>query len=382
MSEAEPIRFGPSPSPAEAQEPTPAPAWAYLLRCPDGSLYGGWTNDLARRLKAHRSGKGGARYTKSHGRDAVRLAYAEKCADKSAALKREAAIKKLPKADKEALAARWAADNKITLRMATPDDAAAVCALYNWYVRHGTQTFQYAPSTVEEYRANIAHVRENAPFILAESADGRLQGFACAHLWHEREAYSWDVETTVYCAPDCVGQGVGGRLYRALLALLKAQGYYNAFALVAGNNRQSNDFHRAMGFKKMATEKRTGYKFGQWLDLEYWVMNFYKLDPDEEMIVIFDDISLEPGRIRIRKKGSAGGHNGIKSIIAMTGTQGFSRIKVGVGEKPQGWDLADHVLGRFSSEDRAKVEEAIGHAMDAAVLMMQGETDKAMNIYN
>lgn len=85
--------------------------------------------------------------------------------------------------------------------MATPDDAAAVCALYNWYVRHGTQTFQYAPSTVEEYRANIAHVRENAPFILAESADGRLQGFACAHLWHEREAYSWDVETTVYCAP-------------------------------------------------------------------------------------------------------------------------------------------------------------------------------------
>ena len=81
MSEAEPIRFGQSPSPAEAQEPTPAPAWAYLLRCPDGSLYGGWTNDLARRVKAHRSGKGGARYTKSHGRDAVRLAYAEKCAE-------------------------------------------------------------------------------------------------------------------------------------------------------------------------------------------------------------------------------------------------------------------------------------------------------------
>ena len=176
------------------------------------------------------------------------------------------------------------ADNKITLRMATPDDAAAVCALYNWYVRHGTQTFQYAPSTAEEYRANIAHVRENAPFILAESADGRLQGFACAHLWHEREAYSWDVETTVYCAPDCVGQGVGGRLYRALLALLKAQGYYNAFALVAGNNRQSNDFHRAMGFKKMATEKRTGYKFGQWLDLDYWVMVLHEGDGEPQPV--------------------------------------------------------------------------------------------------
>ncbi len=112
------------------------------------------------------------------------------------------------------------------------------------------------------------------------------------------------------------------------------------------------------------------------------VMNFYKLDPDEDMIVIFDDISLEPGRIRIRKKGSAGGHNGIKNIIAMTGTSGFKRIKVGVGEKPEGWDLADHVLGRFNSEDSEKVEKAIGHAMDAAVLMMQDETDKAMNMYN
>ena len=89
------------------------------------------------------------------------------------------------------------------------------------------------------------------------------------------------------------------------------------------------------------------------------VVNFYKIDPEEDMIVIFDDISLEPGRIRIRKKGSAGGHNGIKNIIAMTGTSGFKRIKVGVGEKPQGWDLADHVLGRFSDEDRQNVEEAI-----------------------
>ena len=112
------------------------------------------------------------------------------------------------------------------------------------------------------------------------------------------------------------------------------------------------------------------------------VVNFYKIDPEEDMIVIFDDISLEPGRIRIRKKGSAGGHNGIKNIIAMTGTSGFKRIKVGVGEKPQGWDLADHVLGRFSDEDRQNVEEPIKNAMDAAVLIMQDETDRAMNLYN
>ena len=112
------------------------------------------------------------------------------------------------------------------------------------------------------------------------------------------------------------------------------------------------------------------------------IVNFYKIDPEEEMIVIFDDISLAPGNIRVRKKGSAGGHNGIKSIIARTGTQNFMRIKVGVGEKPAGWDLADHVLGHFSREDRALVEDAIKDAEAAAVLMMQGQEDKAMNDFN
>ena len=84
----------------------------------------------------------------------------------------------------------------------------------------------------------------------------------------------------------------------------------------------------------------------------------------------------------MRAKGSAGGHNGIKNIIAMTGTQGFARIRIGVGEKPEGWDLADYVLGHFSREDRVHVEEAIQDALDAAVLMMHGEVDKAMHDFN
>ena len=98
------------------------------------------------------------------------------------------------------------------------------------------------------------------------------------------------------------------------------------------------------------------------------IVNFYKLDLESEMLIIFDDISLAPGNIRVRKKGSAGGHNGIKSIISSVGTSNFMRIKVGVGEKPQ--------------EDRARVEEAIRDAEDAAVLMIQGEADKAMNDFN
>lgn len=112
------------------------------------------------------------------------------------------------------------------------------------------------------------------------------------------------------------------------------------------------------------------------------ILNFYKMDPATQLIVIYDDITLAPGRLRIRKKGSAGGHNGIKNIIARTGTQDFMRIRVGIGEKPEGWDLADYVLSRFSKEERKAVEEAMENAADAAALMVRGEVDKAMNRYN
>ena len=82
------------------------------------------------------------------------------------------------------------------------------------------------------------------------------------------------------------------------------------------------------------------------------LVDFYKIDPEEELIIIYDDIALAPGKLRVRAKGSAGGHNGIKNIIAHLGTQQFSRIRIGVGEKPAGWDLADYVLGRFPAEEQ------------------------------
>ena len=112
------------------------------------------------------------------------------------------------------------------------------------------------------------------------------------------------------------------------------------------------------------------------------VIDYYKVDPETELLVIYDDISLGVGQLRIRAKGSAGGHNGIKSIIARCGTQNFMRIKVGVGEKPAGWGLADHVLGRFSPEDREKFDDAVKEAVDAVTLMVQDRIDEAMNRYN
>ncbi|SER87036.1 aminoacyl-tRNA hydrolase [Lachnobacterium bovis] len=112
------------------------------------------------------------------------------------------------------------------------------------------------------------------------------------------------------------------------------------------------------------------------------IVNFYKIDPEDEMVVLFDDISLAPGNIRIRKKGSAGGHNGIKDIIAQTGTSNFKRVKIGVGEKPAGWDLADHVLGHFDNADRKLVEEALEDVCEATSLIVMDDIDKAMNDFN
>lgn len=112
------------------------------------------------------------------------------------------------------------------------------------------------------------------------------------------------------------------------------------------------------------------------------LVDYYKIDPEEELIVIYDDINLAPGKLRIRPKGSAGGHNGIKNIIAHLGTQVFPRIRIGVGEKPKGWDLADYVLGHFSKEDRGLVDDALKRAAGAVELMVQGEVDQAMNQFN
>lgn len=112
------------------------------------------------------------------------------------------------------------------------------------------------------------------------------------------------------------------------------------------------------------------------------IVDFYKADPEQEVLVIFDDVSLDVGQLRIRKKGSAGGHNGIKSIISHLGTSGFPRIKVGVGEKPKGYDLADYVLGKFSKSEQEVMQEGYKNAVNAVALIVQDEMEKAMNEYN
>jgi PTH1 family peptidyl-tRNA hydrolase len=108
---------------------------------------------------------------------------------------------------------------------------------------------------------------------------------------------------------------------------------------------------------------------------------FYKLEPTD-IIVIYDDINLAVGHLRIRKKGSAGGHNGIKSLIAHLGSEEFPRIRIGVGENVGGKDLIQHVLGHFPEEQLEAMAEAMDDAVKAAELMVAGDVQQAMNRYN
>ena len=109
--------------------------------------------------------------------------------------------------------------------------------------------------------------------------------------------------------------------------------------------------------------------------------DYYKLT-NEDVIVICDDINLDVGQLRVRRKGSAGGHNGIKNIIAQLGTEEFMRIRVGVGAKPEKWDLADYVLGRFPKEEELVIREALEKVSRACECIITDGIDAAMNLYN
>lgn len=112
------------------------------------------------------------------------------------------------------------------------------------------------------------------------------------------------------------------------------------------------------------------------------LIDYYKADEKTELIVISDDVSLDVGQIRVRKKGSAGGHNGLKNIIAYLGHDVFVRIKIGVGEKPKEYDLADYVLGHFSKDERTAMEEASERAYNAVRTIITEDADAAMNAFN
>ncbi|MCR5177043.1 MAG: aminoacyl-tRNA hydrolase [Anaerovibrio sp.] len=111
------------------------------------------------------------------------------------------------------------------------------------------------------------------------------------------------------------------------------------------------------------------------------LMRWYKLEPDD-LVVVHDDMDIPAGTVRIRKKGSAGGHNGIKSIIAHVGDENFGRVRIGIGRPLPGWSVVDYVLAAFSEEDAEKIRDSINYLLPAVECIITEDIDKAMNQYN
>lgn len=154
------------------------------------------------------------------------------------------------------------------IRLASPADAAAVTAIYAPYVRDTAISFETVPPDPAEMADRIGRTLDAHPWLVAESA-GVVHGYAYGTTHLTRAAYRWSVDVSAYVSPDAQRTGVGRRLYQALLALLGAQGYAQAFAGITLPNDPSLGLHRTLGFVPVGTYRRVGWKFGVWHDVAW-----------------------------------------------------------------------------------------------------------------
>ena len=154
------------------------------------------------------------------------------------------------------------------LRFATPQDAPGLLEIYAPYVTGTIVSFEYDVPTLEEFARRIQDTTVRFPYLVWE--EGTVLGYAYAHRVWARAAYQWTAELSVYLHPQCRGQGLGRRLYLALMELLRLQGVRRVYGVVTQGNQASMDFHQALGFHRTAVFSRAGYKNGQWLDVHWF----------------------------------------------------------------------------------------------------------------
>ena len=163
------------------------------------------------------------------------------------------------------------------LRLAAREDVPALLDIYRQYIPT-TVTFEYVLPSQEDFSRRVASVLECYPYLVAEEA-GQLAGYAYAHRIAERAAYGWGAELSIYLRPDAAGQGLGRRLYQALIDLLRLQGVQTVYGLVASPNPASEGLHKALGFHLMGVQHKAGYKNGQWIDLLWFEKAIALYDP-------------------------------------------------------------------------------------------------------
>lgn len=164
-------------------------------------------------------------------------------------------------------------NNECTIRIATPEDAAEILKIYAPYVEDTAISFEYEVPSVDEFRDRIERTLERYPYIVAEQ-DDRIIGYAYVSIFHERKAYDWAVETSIYVDKNCKRSGCGMQLYQALEKILKKQHISNLYACIAYTEQEdehlTNDsmhFHEHLGYELVGTFKQCGYKFNKWYDM-------------------------------------------------------------------------------------------------------------------
>ena len=177
------------------------------------------------------------------------------------------------------------------LRFATEADAPALLAIYRQYLDTPI-TFECAVPTEEEFAARVRDISGVYPYLVCEDG-GEVIGYAYAHRQAERAAYQWNAELSVYLDRSRTGQGLGRRLYTALMEMLRLQGIHTVYALVTVPNEKSEGLHGSMGFRHMGTQRSTGYKDGAWRDVAWFEKQIAPYDPDPAPLAPIGQVPLE-----------------------------------------------------------------------------------------
>jgi phosphinothricin acetyltransferase len=171
----------------------------------------------------------------------------------------------------------------VRLRLATAADAEQVAAIYRPAVVDRATSFEYEAPGGAEMAERITRTLRRTPWLVAEAADGppgRLLGYAYASMHMERDAYQWSVDVSAYVSASAHRRGVGRALYQVLFAVLRLQGFRNAYAGITLPNPASEGFHRALGFEPVGVYRRVGYKFGKWHDVAWLALALGAHDSD------------------------------------------------------------------------------------------------------
>ena len=160
-------------------------------------------------------------------------------------------------------------EKKVNFRFVTAEDASKILEIYKYYIENTTITFEYDVPTFVEFKERIKNTLLEYPYIVCEYKN-EILGYAYAHKVWMRAAYQWDAELSVYIDKDYTGNGLGKKLYKILIEILKLQNVVNVYGCVTYPNEKSDKLHESLGFKKVGIFENSGYKFGKWIGVTWF----------------------------------------------------------------------------------------------------------------